>query len=189
MAPFQGLCKTKCFTFKHWFSQSNCTWFFRLENVKTFTRRYYVAQKSSLLQKLDSFQVIPIYGTLQLIRLFAQDVFLLVGWLVFALLNIDSSQYRPQACDIIKKESLAQVFSCEFCEISKNTFFYRTPPVATSVSIDVSIDKLIIFRNKLLLCFLWYLHNFEKIKWSQFSLQFLITMQVYHTLKLHDCVS
>ena len=23
----------------------------------------------------------------------------------------------------IKKESLAQVFSCEFCEISKNTFF------------------------------------------------------------------
>ena len=23
----------------------------------------------------------------------------------------------------IKKETLAQVFSCEFCEISKNTFF------------------------------------------------------------------
>ena len=29
-----------------------------------------------------------------------------------------------------KKETLAQVFSCEFCEISKNTFSYRTPPVA-----------------------------------------------------------
>ena len=26
----------------------------------------------------------------------------------------------------------AQVFSCEFCEISKNTYFYRTPLVATS---------------------------------------------------------
>ena len=25
--------------------------------------------------------------------------------------------------NFIKKESLAQVFSCEFCEISKNTFF------------------------------------------------------------------
>ena len=24
------------------------------------------------------------------------------------------------------------VFSCEFCEISKNTFSYRTPPVAAS---------------------------------------------------------
>ena len=34
--------------------------------------------------------------------------------------------------DFIKKEALAQVFSCEFCEISKNTFFYRTPPVAAS---------------------------------------------------------
>ena len=27
----------------------------------------------------------------------------------------------------IKKETLAQVFSCEFCEISKTTFFHRTP--------------------------------------------------------------
>ena len=33
------------------------------------------------------------------------------------------------ACNFIKKETLAQVFSCEFCEISKNTFFNRTPPV------------------------------------------------------------
>ena len=31
-----------------------------------------------------------------------------------------------------KKQTLAQVFSCEFCEISKNTFSYRTPPVAVS---------------------------------------------------------
>ena len=30
---------------------------------------------------------------------------------------------KPQACNFIKKEILAQVFSCEFCEISKNTFF------------------------------------------------------------------
>ena len=32
-----------------------------------------------------------------------------------------------------KKETLAQVFSCEFCAISKNTFSYRTPSVAPSV--------------------------------------------------------
>ena len=36
------------------------------------------------------------------------------------------------ACNFIKKESLAQVLPCEFFEISKNTFFYRTPPVAVS---------------------------------------------------------
>ena len=29
--------------------------------------------------------------------------------------------YRPQACNFIKKETLAPVFSCEFCEISKST--------------------------------------------------------------------
>ena len=37
-----------------------------------------------------------------------------------------------EACDLIKKETLTQVFPYEFCEISKNTFSYRTPPVAAS---------------------------------------------------------
>ena len=32
----------------------------------------------------------------------------------------------------IKKETLAQVFSCEFCKISKSTFPHRTPLVAAS---------------------------------------------------------
>ena len=32
----------------------------------------------------------------------------------------------------VKKETLAQVFSCEFCEPSKNTFFSRTPLVSDS---------------------------------------------------------
>ena len=32
----------------------------------------------------------------------------------------------------LKKETLVQVLSCEFCEILKNTFFYRTPLVAAS---------------------------------------------------------
>ena len=30
---------------------------------------------------------------------------------------------RPEACNFIKNEALAQVFFCEFCEISKNTLF------------------------------------------------------------------
>ena len=30
----------------------------------------------------------------------------------------------------VKKEALAQVLSCKFCEISKNTFFHRTSLVA-----------------------------------------------------------
>ena len=58
--------------------------------------------------------------------------------LIFLILNVRSSHhkcsmkkgvlrsFRPQACNFIKKETLAQVFSCEFCEISKNTFHHRT---------------------------------------------------------------
>ena len=44
-------------------------------------------------------------------------------------------EWYSSACNFIKKETLAQVFSFEFCEICKNTFSYRTPPVATSASI------------------------------------------------------
>ena len=34
------------------------------------------------------------------------------------------------------KETLVQVFSCGFsCEISKNTFYYKTPLVAASICI------------------------------------------------------
>ena len=39
------------------------------------------------------------------------------------------NKFAEQACNIIKKQTLAQVFSCEFCEIFKNTFFTEhTPP-------------------------------------------------------------
>ena len=30
---------------------------------------------------------------------------------------------QAEACNFIKKETLALLFSCEFCEISKNTYF------------------------------------------------------------------
>ena len=34
---------------------------------------------------------------------------------------------QAEPFNFIKKEALAQVFSCEFCENSKNTFSYTTP--------------------------------------------------------------
>ena len=45
---------------------------------------------------------------------------------------------KPQAltCNFIKKETLAQAFYCEFCEISKYTFSYGTPPLAASGQSD-----------------------------------------------------
>ena len=38
---------------------------------------------------------------------------------------------RPET---LLKKTLAHVFSCEFCEISKNIFLYRTPPVTASLT-------------------------------------------------------
>ena len=42
---------------------------------------------------------------------------------------------QAQTCNFIKIEDPAQVFPCEFCEISKSTFSYRTPPVAIWTSL------------------------------------------------------
>ena len=38
-----------------------------------------------------------------------------------------------RSATLLKKRLWHRFFSCDFCEISKNTFFYRTPLVAASV--------------------------------------------------------
>ena len=38
----------------------------------------------------------------------------------------------PRSWNFIKKETLTQMFSCEFWDIFINTYFYRTPLVAAS---------------------------------------------------------
>ena len=37
--------------------------------------------------------------------------------------EISRNEHLPEAATRVKKEALTQVFSCEFCEIFKNTFF------------------------------------------------------------------
>ena len=46
----------------------------------------------------------------------------------------------PEGCNLIKKETLAQVLSSEFCAISKKTFFYKTPLVAASDTSSASTE-------------------------------------------------
>ena len=48
----------------------------------------------------------------------------------------------------ISKETLGEVFSCEFCEIFKNTFFYRTPLVAASEKAQSMITKVLEIKSK-----------------------------------------
>ena len=44
-----------------------------------------------------------------------------------------SDYISPDACNFIKKESPTQVVSCEFCEILRTRFFYRTSPGNCSI--------------------------------------------------------
>ena len=56
-------------------------------------------------------------------------------------LKISQNSQEKQPLSFIKKEILAQVYSCEFCEIFKDVFFYRTTSVAASESL------LSLFKN------------------------------------------
>ena len=72
-----------------------------------------------------------------------------------------------------KIESLVQVFSCQFCEIPKNTFFYRTSLVApsegfrilkssNSVSDSELLEKCLDYHQ--LCCRCCFLHIVIKLK-------------------------
>ena len=52
----------------------------------------------------------------------------------------------PQACNIIKKETLPQMFSCKFCEISKNIFFIEQLRATTSAYSGLYFE----YRNKII---------------------------------------
>ena len=59
------------------------------------------------------------------------------GWINLIAKNTKFYQKQlsrvVQACNVIKKETLAQVLSYEICQIYKNTFSYRVLVVAASV--------------------------------------------------------
>ena len=59
-------------------------------------------------------------------------------------LQIFRSSHRrcPETCNFIKKETPSQVFSCEFCEISNNTFF--TEHLRTTASVHLNINSLLL---------------------------------------------
>ena len=52
-----------------------------------------------------------------------------------------SIKLQAEVCNFVLKETRAQSFSCKFCEISKNNFFYRIPPAAPSAIIRKQISR------------------------------------------------
>ena len=76
--------------------------------------------------------------------------------------NLKSCSLR--SATLLKKRP--QVFSCEFCEISKNTFCYRTLLVAASVA-SLCND---------------FLHSRKTFPWFQFSDLSLIGLRIFCTV-------
>ena len=77
-------------------------------------------------------------------------------------------KFVDQACNFIKKETLALVFSCEFCEIFKNTFL--TERLWTTASV-LTIGDLYHMKKLAFLVLFWsirwcwlanYVKNSEK---------------------------
>ena len=50
---------------------------------------------------------------------------------------------QASACNFFKKESLSQVFPCEFFKIFENTFFNRTPLVAAPVFVKEKFCRVL----------------------------------------------
>ena len=68
---------------------------------------------------------------------------------------------RPEACNFIKIETLAQVFSCEFCEISNNTFF--TEHVWATASVLYRLSTLLDPDHKTATVFLIFHYSLKKL--------------------------
>ena len=84
------------------------------------------------------------------------------------------------ACNFTKKETLSQVFSCEFCEISKNTFFtehlrttaafcliFSTCPLCSEAVLCLSNSFPTVFRVK-------HCVNFKNMQSSFWELIYLL---------------
>ena len=52
-----------------------------------------------------------------------------------------------KACNFIKKDTQAQVSSCEFWKIFKKTFFYRTPSVVVSEGMADDKDMILLISE------------------------------------------
>ena len=57
---------------------------------------------------------------------------------------------------VIEKQTLVHVFSCEICKVLKNAFLYRTPPVAASV-LKTWRTAILLKRDSSTGVFLWIL--------------------------------
>ena len=111
---------------------------------------------------------------------------------------------QTKACNFIKKGTLPQVFSCEFCEISKNTFFTEHLRATASVDTYKATYWLLISRTateklnkknmyrKIWRSFFWLRVFWKKIItdkiWGKFSIDSSYDLFIYQKYRTGSCL-
>ena len=90
---------------------------------------------------------------------------------------------HAETCNIIKKEILAQVFPCEFSEISNNTFLTENLWVTATVNIKAYFLYLNFYSNvdkKLIYCLHFFRDSSQLISYSNRLRSFLLIVDPFH---------
>ena len=70
---------------------------------------------------------------------------------------------KLQTWTTLLKETPTQVFSCEYCEIFRNSFFHRTPPVAASLLVQERFIDVLWYVCTIKRCFNDFLNSYHCI--------------------------
>ena len=108
-----------------------CQWFVQEPLSFIFSKFYREQQVVFQLLKLKWFSGMKVY--FNFLRWLISDFDWFRPFLIFQKHPRRCSIKKPEAFNFIKKETVAQMFSCEFCEIFKNIFFAEKIWVAASV--------------------------------------------------------
>ena len=123
-----------------------------------------------------------------------------LGFVNSKVIYVNIYWYQVSACNIINKETLAQVLSCEFCEIFKNTFFTEHLRTTAPDDINRRFSYLVEFDLTLFLVLILVLFfNFAtcqvpvmKVRWKfqvislLWNLQFALFFLSWRTNKIYQ---
>ena len=85
-----------------------------------------------------------------------------------------------KTCNFIKIDTPAQVFSCEFCGISKSTFFYRTPQGDCFCVFHWYVDQFMKFASR------WPFSAFLGNIFSEAAFSLVLFNKLYDERKLNN---
>ena len=178
--PFSKTVVLKLFLL--WKGISSISWSFSRETGKEFRKNVPI-----VLQNLNKFWKINL-NERDTLKMYFSSVLLLNDFSEFSagffLNNLVSSEAVAQRCSAREPRRLwHRCFAVNFCKSFKNTFFYRAPTVAASVSSDVNNQTILtmtlihksVFINSFLSCLILdYLNLYD----------FTI---LYYSLKVQSC--